>query len=432
VLFFAGGSTLAALPGIGAVTGPSASTVAAGPTERIPVMASATASTPVIQCGDVAQEQCTAVVKAALAGDETTYVSVDVQSYIPPCIRAQLCGWPFGGYDETHFVRALDTSDVLHGWACKWVADAPTTCRAATPDEFSPFLPILRIQLVGVDRQWVFLEDTDGGMSWVANDGQNTVLTSGSYRLATPSMPCFQCQKITPPFTGSPPPGWCSVAFTMQPGDVITVRIRVRQNGPCSMTQRTRRQEPEPSGSGTLLTQPPPASAITPAPCTAALIVGTLAEDPQHALGVRDDAGSLHTVVWPYGYSVTQTALLDEFGNEVAVVGDPLQMGGGEDGEGRWIVCPADSIVRMPTASSEPTDAALVSDSAAGFSFQRPAGRRAFTAPALRTTSATRGVCSGTRRCSAARSFTSPISPDMPCRIASTYRTRSISGTGSA
>jgi hypothetical protein len=349
------------------------STMVAGPKERVPIVDPATVPMPVVHCGDVAQEQCTAVVNAALAGDETTYVSVDVQDYIPPCIRAQLCMHPFGGYEFSHAVQARDASNVLHGWACKWVADGSTTCRAATPDELSPFLPILRIQLVGVDRQWVYLEDSDSGMSWVAQDGQNRVLTSGSYRLATPGMPCFQCQKITPPFTGSPPPGWCSVTFSVQPGDVVSVRIRIRQNGPCSMTQRPRQPMPGSSGSGTLLTQPPPSLAATPEPCMAALFVGTLAEDPQHALGVRDDLGSLHTVVWPYGYSVQHTDLLDEFGNGVATIGDPLQMGGGEDGQGRWIVCPGDSIVRMPTASGEPTDGSLVSDSAGGFHFQRPA-----------------------------------------------------------
>lgn len=100
--------------------------------------------------------------------------------------------------------------------------------------------------------------------------------------------------------------------------------------------------EPQSSGIGALLTQPPPPVAVTPVSCPSALLAGTLAVDPEHALGVRDEFG-LHVVVWPFGYSVAPAqppALLDSLGGIAARVGDAIQLPGGEDGQGRWVVCP--------------------------------------------------------------------------------------------
>jgi hypothetical protein len=332
--------------------------IGSGPIAGQPVIDPATVPMPVTACHDFAADECGAVVKAveALAGTPLVYITLG--AYVPPCMRAHLCGGPFGGYDETQLVRTLDASDVQHAWACDWVAGEDTTCRAATSDEETFFLPVLHFRLKGTEHQSVVLASDDGSsLGFVVQDGKTLTLTSGTYTLATPGEPCNACYHIDPPFIGAPPPDWCRAGLMLQPSDELTVRIHVRPNGPCSIkllahgTVIDDRANP-------LLTQPPPGVGATAAPCGGALLVGALAEDPAHGLGIRDASGTMHSVVWPFGYAEKDTqppSLLDASGANAAFVGDALQLTGTNDDQGHWLVCPGTplSAPLIPTGSPQ-------------------------------------------------------------------------------
>lgn len=66
--------------------------------------------------------------------------------------------------------------------------------------------------------------------------------------------------------------------------------------------------------------------------CAQARLGGWLAPDPQYGLGLRDESGRIHGVVWPYGYSMGRDSvgvfLVDRGGEVVARVGDRIAMAG--------------------------------------------------------------------------------------------------------
>ena len=97
-----------------------------------------------------------------------------------------------------------------------------------------------------------------------------------------------------------------------------------------------RTQGPEPAG--------------TPAACMAALISGTLVQDAQSGVGLRDDQGLVRQVVWPNGYSARndggRLALIDQNGEVVAHEGDRVSIGGGEiDDKRTWLACGGTQLV---------------------------------------------------------------------------------------
>lgn len=202
----------------------------------LPSSEPSTSSTPGIHCGTVEEGPCQTVVGVATGGHVTDYASVNVEPYMPPCLRADLCAPPWGGYEESHVVIATDATGNRRGWVCKYVPDGATTCRDAMPDEIWP-LAALKITLVGVRRQYIFMRHDGSGWSWTARDQQTRWLTTGSWLLATTEAPCVGCQRITPPFTGSPPPHWCSLTLVVQPSDVVTIALRIRPDGPCSISR---------------------------------------------------------------------------------------------------------------------------------------------------------------------------------------------------
>jgi hypothetical protein len=61
-------------------------------------------------------------------------------------------------------------------------------------------------------------------------------------------------------------------------------------------------------------------------------IGGVLAPDPTYGLGLRNDAGVVNGVIWPFGYSARRDEkriiLFDRQGRALARDGDRLQMGG--------------------------------------------------------------------------------------------------------
>jgi hypothetical protein len=83
--------------------------------------------------------------------------------------------------------------------------------------------------------------------------------------------------------------------------------------------------------------------------CDAALVAGTLARSQTTGLGVQAPGGGVvQPVLWPFGFGlrqdVTTVVLVDGSGREVAREGDWIEAGGGADGEGTFVICPADSI----------------------------------------------------------------------------------------
>ncbi len=110
----------------------------------------------------------------------------------------------------------------------------------------------------------------------------------------------------------------------------------------CTATVSTS-TEPSPSGeacaaSGCALaieTQPSPGSNDV---CQVARIGGVLTADPTYGLGVRDDSGLVHGVLWPYGYSARREpggiVPIDRSGRIVAREGDNVVMGGVVNADG--------------------------------------------------------------------------------------------------
>jgi hypothetical protein len=104
-----------------------------------------------------------------------------------------------------------------------------------------------------------------------------------------------------------------------------------------------------------LRTQPAPISA-----CDAALASGRLVSSPRSGLALGNAAGVVTTeVVWPFGYAARRDAtglvLLDSQepdGTVLAREGDWIEVGGGSDGSGAFVVCPASLRVTAPAGGS--------------------------------------------------------------------------------
>lgn len=75
---------------------------------------------------------------------------------------------------------------------------------------------------------------------------------------------------------------------------------------------------------------PPPGPIVE---CNLALISGVLIQEAASGLGLRDGAGNVRGVVWPFGYSAGReflhVVLIDRAGQIVAREGDRVEMTGG-------------------------------------------------------------------------------------------------------
>ena len=78
--------------------------------------------------------------------------------------------------------------------------------------------------------------------------------------------------------------------------------------------------------------------------CDAALVEGLLARSSETGAGLLGNDGSVQPIAWPFGYAarigIGGLELLDETGATVAREGDRISAGGGEDGNGVFVVCP--------------------------------------------------------------------------------------------
>lgn len=67
-------------------------------------------------------------------------------------------------------------------------------------------------------------------------------------------------------------------------------------------------------------------------PCPLMAIIGVLAPAPTYGLGLRNEAGRVVGVIWPFGYSARRdeagTILFDRLGRGLAQQGDTVQMAG--------------------------------------------------------------------------------------------------------
>ena len=81
-----------------------------------------------------------------------------------------------------------------------------------------------------------------------------------------------------------------------------------------------------------------------------ALLSGLLAADEAAGLVVQAADGSRTVVVWPHGWVAVdeggERTLLDHRGQPIARVGDHVEIGGGQGGEGRWYTC--GEVSRVP------------------------------------------------------------------------------------
>jgi photosystem II stability/assembly factor-like uncharacterized protein len=95
----------------------------------------------------------------------------------------------------------------------------------------------------------------------------------------------------------------------------------------------------------------PNGASATPAACMAAQLRGELIQQSNAIIGLRDDADVVHTVIWPDGYAVddTATAIIDDRGQPVANVGDSVEIGGGETPGRVWLACAG--TIRIVSAS---------------------------------------------------------------------------------
>lgn len=94
------------------------------------------------------------------------------------------------------------------------------------------------------------------------------------------------------------------------------------------------------AGCGNLLGAPTADPTPSGTPCPAALIEGRLVAHEQWGVALEEGvSGTLLEVIWPDGHSVVsdagRIALIDEDGEVVAHVGDTVQIGGGQVGQGR-------------------------------------------------------------------------------------------------
>jgi hypothetical protein len=66
------------------------------------------------------------------------------------------------------------------------------------------------------------------------------------------------------------------------------------------------------------------------------LLTGRLAASADGGADIANESGQHRLVIWPDGYAVDHTpdlVLRDQFGMTVAVEGDTIYVGGGEDGQ---------------------------------------------------------------------------------------------------
>jgi hypothetical protein len=84
--------------------------------------------------------------------------------------------------------------------------------------------------------------------------------------------------------------------------------------------------------------------------CMDALLTGVLAADPQAGIVVDAPDGTSIVVVWPHGWAAMDQdgmrILLNDRGDPVARVGDRVEIGGGQGGDGRWYTC--GEVTRSP------------------------------------------------------------------------------------
>lgn len=77
--------------------------------------------------------------------------------------------------------------------------------------------------------------------------------------------------------------------------------------------------------------------------CDMALASGTLTNNRPDGLALRVADGSIERVLWPFGYSsrgfVGSMELVGPTGAAIAREGDSVQMGGGVNGDGIFVVC---------------------------------------------------------------------------------------------
>ena len=78
--------------------------------------------------------------------------------------------------------------------------------------------------------------------------------------------------------------------------------------------------------------------------CPAALLTGTLSEQADELVVIRDGGGAPERVNWPAGYAVRRQGdnlvVVNLFGWVVAREGDRVRLGGGETSQtGTWDVC---------------------------------------------------------------------------------------------
>jgi hypothetical protein len=90
-------------------------------------------------------------------------------------------------------------------------------------------------------------------------------------------------------------------------------------------------------------TQPRLPDDQTPPACPPATIEGRLVADAVAGVALEEPNGRRRSVIWPFGYALRPgdpPALLDAEGEVVALIGDLVELTGGEDSGGAWRVCP--------------------------------------------------------------------------------------------
>jgi len=90
-------------------------------------------------------------------------------------------------------------------------------------------------------------------------------------------------------------------------------------------------------------TQPRVPDDQTPPACAPATIEGRLVADAVAGVALEQPNGRRRSVIWPFGYALRAgdpPALLDAEGEVVALIGDLVELTGGEDSGGAWRVCP--------------------------------------------------------------------------------------------
>ncbi len=110
-------------------------------------------------------------------------------------------------------------------------------------------------------------------------------------------------------------------------------------------------QAPAPTPGGPSLVAVPTAEPAGPnAGCMDALLTGVLAADDEAGVVVEATDGTTILVVWPHGWAAVDQdgmrILLNDRGDPVAQVGDHVEIGGGQGGDGRYYTC--GEVTRVP------------------------------------------------------------------------------------